>query len=230
MGKIRIVSHSSDPFPDLAEAGRILGNELSKFARAKPVVLGIPRDGVVVGRQLALRLHAELDVMLACKLSSPSNPDLAIGAVSESGALILNKSVVDRITIYQGYIQEEREKMTDLLGRRSHMYREVRPKVPLQDRAVIVVDDGMATGATMQASLRAARLENPSKLLAAVPLASMEALERVMDDADEVIAVRVPPFLYSISQFYTRYDHTTDEEVVDILAESLSGESVPKGR
>lgn len=230
MGKIRIVSHGSDPFPDLAEAGRLLGNELSKFSRTKPVVLGIPRYGVVVGRQVALRLQAELDVLLACKLGSPSNPDLAIGAVSESGALILNQSVVDRITIYQGYIQEERQKMTDLLGRRAQHYREVRPKVPLQGRTIIVVDDGMATGATMQASLRAVRAEDPEKLLAAVPLASMEALERVVDDADEVIALRVPPFLYTISQFYTRYDHTTDEEVADILRESLSGEAGRQGR
>jgi putative phosphoribosyl transferase len=224
MGKIRIISHSSDPFPDLVEAGRLLGNELSKFSKARPVVLAIPREGMVVGRQLALKLRAELDVSLACKLSSPSNPDLAIGAVSETGALTLNQSVVDRINIYQGYIQEERGKMNDLLRRRAERYREVRPKVPLEDRTVIIADDGMATGATMQASLRAARMENPGKLMAAVPVASMDALERVVDDADEVIALRVPPFVYSISQFYTRYDHTSDDDVQEMLKENLSRE------
>lgn len=230
MGKIRIISHSSEPFPDLTEAGRLLGSELSRFAKARPVVLGIPRNGVVVGRQVALRLNAELDISLACKLVSPSNPDLAIGAVSETGTLVLNQSVVDRITIYHGYIQEEREKMQDMLRRRADKYRTVRPKVGLEDRTVIVADDGMATGATMQASLRTARMEKPGKLLAAVPVATMDALERVMDDADEVVALRVPPFLYSISQFYDHFDQVSDDGVVEMLEEGLSRGAGRQGR
>jgi putative phosphoribosyl transferase len=230
MGKIRIISRSSEPFPDLAEAGRLLGNELSRLSKTDPLVLGIPRNGMAVAQGFALRLGAQLDVSLACKLGSPSNPDLAIGAVSESGGLILNQSVADRITIYQGYIQEEREKMKDLLRRRKERYREVRPRVPLEGRTVIVVDDGMATGATMQASLRAARTERPGRLLAAVPVATVEALERVADDADEVVALRVPPYLYTIGQFYTRFERTSDDEVTGMLRESLSREAGRPGR
>jgi putative phosphoribosyl transferase len=225
MGNIRIISRGSDPFPDLAEAGRLLANELAKLSKARPVVLGIPRGGVVVARQLAIRLKAELDVSLACNLPSPGNPDLAIGAVNEAGTLILNQSVADRITIYKGYIQEEREKLAGMLKRRAERYHRARVRVSLVGRTVIITDAGMATGATMQASLRAARLESPGRLMAAVPVASIDALERVADDADEVVALRVPMFVYSISQFYTRPDRVSDQDVEEMLKESLSGET-----
>lgn len=226
MGILRTVSQGSEPFANRIEAGRLLGNELLNLSGENPVVLGIPRGGVVVAMQLALLLHAELDVVLSRKLGAPGNPELAIGALNEDGKLILIQDVISRLGRYEeikGYVEEQKAKQIIEIQKRVTKYREVKPKVPLKGRTVVITDDGIATGATMQASLWAARKESPAKLIAAVPVATSDAVKRIADLADETIVLKMPPFFYAVGQFYSQFDQTTDDEVLAILRESMKG-------
>ena len=162
--------------------------------------------------------------MLSRKLGAPGNPEFAIGAISEDGKLFLGEAIRERMGDYQdllGYVEREREKQYAEIAKRIARYRDVRPKVPLKGKVVIVTDDGIATGATMQASLWSARREEPEKLIAAAPVASLDAMERIADDADEAIALKVPPYFQAVGQFYTSFGQTTDEEVISILRESV---------
>ncbi|HQG31996.1 MAG TPA: phosphoribosyltransferase family protein [Deltaproteobacteria bacterium] len=224
MGILRIISRSPEPFTDREEAGLLLGKELTAYSGRNTVVLGIPRGGVVVAWRAACILGSEMDVVLSRKLGAPGNPEFAIGAISEDGKLFLGEAIRERMGDYQdllGYVEREREKQYAEIAKRIARYRDVRPKVPLKGKVVIVTDDGIATGATMQASLWSARREEPEKLIAAAPVASLDAMERIADDADEAIALKVPPYFQAVGQFYTSFGQTTDEEVISILRESV---------
>lgn len=224
MGIVRIISRSPEPFADREEAGLLLGRELTAYSGRNTVVLGIPRGGVVVAWGAARVLGSDLDVVLSRKLGAPGNPELAIGAISEDGKLFLGKEIKDRMGAYEdllGYVEREREKQYAEIAKRIVRYRDIRTKVPLKGKVVIVTDDGIATGATMQASLWSARREDPEKLIAAVPVASIDAMEKVADDADEAIVLRVPPYFQAVGQFYTSFGQTSDEEVISILQESV---------
>jgi predicted phosphoribosyltransferase len=217
MNTVRIISRSSVPFRDRVEAGELLGRELQKFRGQRAVVLGIPRGGVVVAREVAWALQAELDIMLSRKLGAPWNPELAIGAISEDGKLFLNKMLLSRVGAESMYIQQEKARQLAEIKRRTALYRSIRPKVPLEGRLVIVTDDGLATGATMQAALWTARQESPEKLIAALPVGPEDTVMRLAKDTDEMICLRSPPFFDAIGQFYKRFDQVEDEEVVEIL-------------
>ncbi len=226
MGNLRTISHGSEPFANRIEAGRLLGNEILNLSGEDPVILGIPRGGVVIARELSLLLHAELDIVLSRKLGAPGNPELAIGALNEDGKLFLIQDVISQLGRYEeikDYVEEQKEKQLKEIRKRVVKYREVRPKVPLNGRTVIITDDGVATGATMQASLWAARRESPAKLIAAIPVATSNAIRRIADISDEAIALKVPPFFYAVGQFYSQFEQTTDDEVIAILRESIKG-------
>lgn len=223
MGNLKIVSHSEEPFMNREEAGRVIAGELREYQDKDTVVLGIPRGGVVVAREIARILRADLDVVLSRKLGAPGNPELAIGAISEDGTLFLDQDIHERLSPsneFAGYVEDEREKQYTRIAESIERFRKVRPKIPLQGRTVIVTDDGLATGATMQASLRTVRKENPEKLIAAVPVGSMDALEKIASDADEAIALKAPPIFYAVGQFYEYFGQTSDEEVLAFLKES----------
>lgn len=223
MGVLRIISQSPEPFADREEAGLLLGKALSAYAGRATVVLGIPRGGVVVACGVARVLDAELDIVLSRKLGAPGNPEFAIGAISEDGKLFLDEAIKERMGAYDdllGYVEREREKQYAEIAKRITRYRDVQAKLPLKGRVVIVTDDGIATGATMQASLWSARREEPEKLIAAVPVASRDAMERIADAADEAISLKVPPHFQAVGQFYTNFGQTTDEEVMSMLQES----------
>ena len=227
MGNLVILSNSEEPFINREEAGRRLADELKGYADTNAVVLGIPRGGVVVAREIARILHADLDVVLSRKLGAPGNPELAIGAVSEDGTLFIDEGLRRRLGPYQefaGYVEDERERQYTRIAESMERIRRVRPRVALQGRTVIVTDDGLATGATMQASLRTVRNEKPEKLVAAVPVGSMEALERVAEDADETISLKAPPVFYAVGQFYEYFEQTSDEEVIASLKEGMERE------
>lgn len=219
MGKIRIISYSDEPFTDRIEAGSLLGKALSAFKEKNPLVLGIPRGGIIIGSQIARSLNAELDILLSRKLGAPGNPELAIGAVSEGGSVFLDEGVAGAVGADELYIQKEKERQLSEIKRRIERFRAIRPKVSLEGRVVIVTDDGAATGATMQASLWAGRKEKPERLIAALPVAPREAVEKLGDSADEVIALKVPAYFGALSQFYLNFEQTSDEEVMDILLE-----------
>ncbi len=218
--KLRILSRSSEPLWDRDEAGWLLGRELIALREQNAVVLGIPRGGLVVARQIAQTIGAELDIILSHKLRTPDEPELAMGSVAEDGRLFLNENVVREFGVSKAYIEEERQFQFAEIKRRAMLIRSVRPKVPLKDRLVIVIDDGVATGATTQAALWAVRQEKPERIIAAIPVGAEETLLRLSDDADEVICLRAPPFFAAIGQFYVKFDQVEDEEVLRILKEA----------
>ncbi|RZN43933.1 MAG: phosphoribosyltransferase [Methanophagales archaeon ANME-1-THS] len=224
MNTVRIVSRSSAPFSDRVEAGELLGRELQKFRGQSAVVLGIPRGGVIVAREVARALQAELDIMLSRKLGAPGNPELAIGAISEDGKLFLNTMLLSRVDAESRYIQQEKARQLAEIERRTALYRNIRPKVPLEGKLVIVTDDGVATGATMQAALWTVRQEGPKKLIAALPVGPEDTVMRLANDADELICLRSPPLFEAIGQFYKRFDQVGDEAVVEILKEEYKME------
>jgi predicted phosphoribosyltransferase len=219
MVKLRVVSRSDELFNDRQEAGRLLGRELGNLRGRRAVVLGIPRGGIIVARELARALDADLDVVLAHKLGAPGNPELAMGSVGEDGKLFLNEILVREMGIGGDYIQQEKARQQVEITRRSGLIRRVLPKVLLRGRLVILTDDGVATGATFQAALWAVRQEQPKELIAALPVGSEDTVTRLAEDADEVICLQAPPFFAAVGQFYMHFALVEDDEVLAILEE-----------
>lgn len=219
MGGTRIISHSDERFSDRQEAGRLLARELKKIESrdTRAVVLGIPRGGIIVAREIALALDADLDIVLSRKLGAPHNPELAVGAVSEDGRVFLNEDVVSSLAVDDGYVHKEKEHQMLEIKRRIALYRKALPKVSLQGRVVIVTDDGVATGATMQAALWAARHEGPKKLIAALPVGPEDTIRKLAQDADEMICLRTPEFFAAVGQFYAQFGQVEDEELLEVL-------------
>jgi len=223
----RILSHHSAPFQDRVEAGQLLGRELAELRGQRAVVLGIPRGGVIVAREVARALGGDLDIVLSRKLGAPGNPEFAIGAVGEDGRVFVSESTLGWLRLSPGYLDREAERQRAEIARRIQLYRSVRPKVPLEGRPVIVTDDGVATGATMQAALWAARQERPSRLIAALPVGPEEALTRLAEGADELVCLQAPDPFQAVSQFYSFFDQTDDAELVELLREEAERSQEP---
>lgn len=217
MTTLRIISYSDEPFTDRLEAGQLLGRELKKWRGQRAVVLGIPRGGLIVARELALALEADLDIVLSRKLGAPGNPELAIGSVAEDGRLFLNEVMVSEMAVGSSYLQQEKERQLAEIRRRTELIRRFLPRIPLEGKVVIVTDDGVATGATMQAALWAARQEHPLKLIAALPVGPEENVRRLAEATDEMVCLRAPSFFSAVGQFYLRFDQVEDEEVLELL-------------
>jgi putative phosphoribosyl transferase len=194
-GKLRILSYKSEMFQDRVEAGRLLASELEEYRGQKAVVLGIPRGGIVVAVELAKRLEADLDVILSRKLRSPLNQELAMGSLSENGKVFLNEDVVRQSGVNEDFIKREIEVQRAEIERRSKLIRRVTSKISLENRILIVTDDGVATGATFQAALWAARQEKPVQLIAAIPVGSEEAIIKLADQVDIMLCLRATVIL-----------------------------------
>jgi len=219
VGKLRVVFYSDESFEDRKEAGRLLAAALKGFRGKDTVVLGIPRGGMVVAGEIAGALNSGLDIVLSRKLGCPGNPELAIGSVGEDGRLFLNQDLAFRVGADETYIETEKARQLSEIKKRVQLFRQFKAKVPLEGKTVIVTDDGVATGSTMQAALWASGRENPKRLIAAVPVGAGESVRFLADYADEVIVLRLPGDLQAIGQFYRHFDQTSDEEVLEILKE-----------
>lgn len=205
-------------FANRREAGRLLGTALKEIVPSNALVLGIPRGGVVVAAAVADALDAELDVVLSRKLGAPGNPELAIGAVIEGGAMHLNEGIAGRLGVPRRYIEGEKAVQLERIAQRSEAYRKIRPRVDCAGRNVIVVDDGVATGATMMATLHGLRKAGSASLWCALPVGPSDTLEELAEIADEVVSLTSPAFFNAVGQFYEVFDQTTDEEVLDLLS------------
>lgn len=207
-------------FEDRYVAGRLLAGALHAYAgRSDLVVLALPRGGVPVGYEVAKALGAEFDVLIVRKLGLPHHPELAMGAIASGGAIDLNRNVIAMSGVTQRDIegvlaQEYRE-----LARREALYRGSRPAARIEGRTVIVVDDGIATGASMRAALKALRTRKPAKIIVAVPVAPIDARERLQDVADEFVCVLSPADFQAVGQFYRNFGQTSDDEVRTLLAQ-----------
>lgn len=216
-----IADPSNDPivFRDRQEAGRLLASRLMRYGKEAPVVVAIPRGGVPVAAEIARALDAPLDVMVARKLGAPGEPELGIGALVDGDRpeSVLNQDVVEHLQVSREYLAREIKKQLEEIKRREHAFRGGRPKVPLQGRTVIVVDDGIATGGSVRAALRAIRRSSPRRVVLAVPVAPPDTIEQLRSEADEVVCLATPEMFYAIGQFYRDFHQLEDAEVVKLL-------------
>ena len=219
MGNVRILSTSDVSFYDRREAGRLLATALKHFKDQHPLILGIPRGGLVPAREIAHTLHTDLDVILAHKLGASGNQELAIGAVVEGGKTFVDEELLKAIGEGHRDVAEERLRQLKVIKERAADYRKILPRVPVGDRVVIVVDDGVARGLTMKAALWALRQEGPAYLIAAAPVGSPESLHELSGYADEVICLYAPEPFHAIGQFYQNFCQVDDDEVMAILQE-----------
>ena len=202
------------------DAGRLLAERLARHITEQPVVIALPRGGVPVGFEIARVLGAQLDAFAVRKLGAPGHPEYGVGAIAEGGEVVFDEAAARRVGL-TGDVRarklaiERRE-----LGRRATAYRGARPMVEVSGRTVIVVDDGLATGLTALAAVRALRALGAARVILAVPVASPEAVERLEREADDVIAVLVPPILRGVGEWYEDFDQVEDDEVIDLLARS----------
>ncbi|MCD6290695.1 MAG: phosphoribosyltransferase [Anaerolineae bacterium] len=205
-------------YRDRHEAGRILAQKLS-FLQGKPdvIVLGIPRGGVVVAYEVARALGVPLDVYITRKIGMPYNPEFAIGAVASDGTVYLERDLIRRFGVSERYVQEEIERQRREIERRMTKYRGDRPGPKLTDQTVVLVDDGVATGATTLATLRALRQQKPKELILAVPVGPPDAIAMLSQEADRVICPLTPEAFWAVGQFYAFFAQTTDEEVMNLL-------------
>ena len=204
-------------YRDRREAGRVLGERLASLAgRQDILVLGLPRGGVPVAWEVARRLGAPVDVFVVRKLGFPGHEELAMGAIASGGVRVLNPEVVaygvTRDDIERVTEQERRE-----LERRERLFRGDRPPIRVADRTVILVDDGLATGSTMRAAVRALRQEQAGRIIVAVPIASPSTCAEMEDEADEVVCAATPEPFRAVGLWYDDFTQTTDEEVHELL-------------
>jgi len=206
-------------FASRTDAARRLARELRQYAGRNPLVLAIPRGAVEMGRVLADKLHGELDVVLVRKLGSPMSSEFAVGAIDETGWSYI-ADYAESVGADEAYLAKERERQLALMRERRALYTPARPPIDPQGRIVIVVDDGLATGATMIAALHAARAKQPERLVCAVPVAAADSLERVRPYADEIVCLEVPLAFHAVGQFYAEFRQVEDEDVVALLAQA----------
>ncbi len=206
-------------FHDRMDAGRRLAAALIDLqSAALPVViLGIPRGGVIVAREVALALHLPLDVLLVHKLGAPHNPELAIGAVAEDGTLLLDDELLSQVRLPPRYLELEIARQQAELTRRAALYRQGRERVSLSDRIAVVIDDGVATGFTLFAALRSVRAAQAARVIAAVPVGLAGTIARLRREADRVVCLATPAGFWSVSQFYDSFAQVSDEGVLNAL-------------
>ena len=209
-------------FRDRRHAGELLVGFLGGYqGRAATLVLGLPRGGVVVAAALARERALSLDVFVVRKLGAPSQPELAIGAVAAGGLVVLDDQAIASMRISRSALEAAIVREKEEVTRRELAYRGARPQLEFFDQTALLVDDGVATGYTMLTAVRAVRLLGPDRIVVAVPVASAEAIAMLRSVADEVFCALVPHRLFAVGQFYEDFRQTTDDEVVQALAEGI---------
>ncbi|MBI1874830.1 MAG: phosphoribosyltransferase [Acidobacteria bacterium] len=205
-------------FRDRVEAGRLLAGELDRYVlRADVVVLGLPRGGVPVAYEVARALRAPLDVMVVRKLGLPQQPELAMGAIASGGVRVLNTDLLAYLHVSEDTIQSVAEREQRALEARERAYRGMRPPTDLAGRTVVLVDDGLATGASMRAAVSAARQRGASRIVVAVPVAAPETIDEMRREVDEIVYVQAPSRFSAVGLWYEDFAETSDDTVRDLL-------------
>lgn len=218
-------------FADRREAGRALGDALSKYRKENVVVLALPRGGVLVGYEIARALHAPLDVIIARKIGAPDEPEIGLGAVADGDhpESVINEDLTRALGVSDRYLAGEIHGQIEEIRRRQNMYRKGRTPLPLSGQTVIVVDDGIATGGTIRAALRAVRRACPARLILAVPVAPADTIGLLRAELDDVLCLETAADFVAIGQFYDDFRQIGDDEVVRLLEIANSGDAGPAG-
>ncbi len=203
-------------FKNREQAANLLADKLAIYRKKNPLVLGIPRGAMTMAEIIANSLGGELDVVLVHKLGAPGQPELAIGAVDETGQVYL-ADYVREIGLSAKYIEEEKKTQVKYLRHRRSLYTPYRAPIDPKGRTVIVVDNGIATGSTMLAALRTLRTKRPVKLIAAFAVAPLTTLKKITAEADEVVCLYAPDEFYAVGQFFEDFAQVSDEQVIEIL-------------
>lgn len=204
-------------FDDRADAGRRLAKILTHLGAEDVVVVGLPRGGVPVAYEVAHELGAPLDLILVRKLGVPAQPELGMGAIGEDGVLIINQSVLEQANVTEQQLTTVQASERSELARRVELYRKGRSRVPLRDRVVLIIDDGIATGSTARAACEVARAEGARRVILAVPVGPIGWTDRLAGVADELIALTEPDQFSGVGQFYSDFTQTSDEQVISYL-------------
>lgn len=204
-------------FRDRDDAGRLLGALVREHVAAPTLVLGVPRGGVIVAMHVATALGAPLDIVVPRKLGAPGNAELGIGAVAP-GIIVVNDELVDRLHVPASYIEQEAARQQEEVGRRTQMYRGDRPPPQLERTTAVIVDDGVATGGTVLASIGWARARQAAQVILAVPVLPAAMVHRLRGEADQVLSLAAPRLFGSVGEWYERFPQVTDEEVRGALA------------
>lgn len=209
-------------FRDRKDAGMQLATQLAHYAdQSSTVVIGLPRGGVVVAQPVVLALRLPLEIIVARKIGAPGNSEFAIGAITQDGEGVFNQEIIDLYAISKEHIKAEVAKEQKEAQRRLQLYRADRPPLSLKDSAVILIDDGIATGYTMLASIAYARSLGASRVVVAVPVASQDAVRMMQRFTDELIVLFSPQIFSAVGEFYQSFEQTTDQEVIIIMQQYL---------
>lgn len=209
-------------FEDRRDAGRQLAKALERFRDSRPVVLALPRGGVPVAFEVAKALAAPLDVLFVRKIGAPGHEELALGAVVDGPhpQIVLNDEIVQLVAPRPGYIEAEEKRQLEEIERRRKLYRGGEPAVNVSGRTAIVVDDGIATGATVKAGLMGVSRSKPERLVLAVPVAPPDSIEDLRGFCDEIVCLHTPEPFYAVGAYYADFSQTSDDEVIRLLAAS----------
>jgi putative phosphoribosyl transferase len=208
-------------FANRAEAGRALAKRLQKYAdRSDTIVLALPRGGVPVAFEVAKALKAPLDILVVRKLGVPGHPEFAMGAIATGDVRILNNELITHLGISSSTLDRVAAEELQELKRRETLYRGQRPAFNVSGRTVILVDDGLATGATMRAAAVTLRKQNPARIIVAVPVGALDTCNDFKADVDETVCLEMPEPFYGVGQWYVDFSQTTDEEVQRLLAQA----------
>src|SRR6516225_6726018 len=212
-------------FADRGEAGRRLADKLLHLKDRQPIVLALPRGGVAVGFEIAQALDAPLDIVLVRKIGVPWQPELALGAVTDGAGheIFVDRDLATSLDVPDGYIEEETARQLEEIERRRKSYCEGRPALEVAGRTAIVVDDGIATGATMRVALQAVRRRGPARSVLAVPVAPPDTLAALRKEVDEAVCLETPIGLVAIGFYYRDFHQMRDSEVTDLLARAQRG-------
>ncbi|MEU9884187.1 phosphoribosyltransferase family protein [Sphaerisporangium sp. NPDC051011] len=205
------------PFADREQAGTLLAEILADAGLADPVILALPRGGVAVAGPIAERLQTPLEVLVTRKIGHPVQPELGLGAIAEGGDPVFDQEMLRRLEIDEDDLAPIVERERRELARRVTAYRGERPMPALAGRDVVVVDDGLATGGTARAALRAVRRSGPRRVVLAVPVGSSKTVTALRDEADEVVVLSTPPGFHAVGQWYLRFEQLTDADVLRLL-------------
>lgn len=204
-------------FRDRAEAGSMLAEEIAGFIEKDALLLAVPRGGVVIAAEIARLLNLSIDLIIPRKIGAPQNAEVAIGAVTQDGTTLFNQRLIEIMGISRLELEELVSHEVDEIRRRMSLYGAGQNIGRSKGRQLIVVDDGVATGFTMQAALRSARSYQPKELVVAIPVAPRDTLELLKKEVDRTVCLTVPEDFYAVGQFYENFEQTADEKVIEIM-------------